>query len=87
METGILRIVAFKDGTKWAAQCLEVDVCVQADDFETLKSRMSLALRLYREESINRTGVAFQGIGPAPQMFQDLWAKRDGLSHSFSVAA
>lgn len=87
METDILRIVAFKDGTKWAAQCLEVDVCVQADDYETLQSRMSLALRLTREESIKQTGVAFKGIGPAPQMFQDLWLKPDGVSHSFSVAA
>lgn len=97
MKPDSLRVVAFQDGNKWIAQCLEVDVCVQADDLETLRNRMALALQLTREESLRLTGSAFAGINPAPEQYQDMWNERtydgrmsgqvDGHKINFGIAA
>ena len=34
-----LSVLLFKEGEKWIAQCLEVDITAQADDLEEVRYR------------------------------------------------
>ena len=67
-----LRTVVFKDGDMWVAQCLEHDVCVQACDLTTLRSRMEVAMAV----------EILQAVPPAPGRFFDMWDKRSQFNHS-----
>lgn len=72
--TESIRVVVVREGDLWVAQCLEYDICVQADDLKDISGRLDVALRL---ESEVREGDLSQ-IGHAPQYFQDLWEQCPG---------
>ena len=66
MEHANIRVAVYQDGAAWIAQCLDHDICVQAPDVSTLTERFNAVLRADYMESLERTGVPFGGIGPAP---------------------
>ena len=68
-----IRILVFKDGDIYVAQCLEVDIAACADSVNRLRENIVGTIDAYRQETIERHGVAFQGIEPAPQEFHDMW--------------
>ena len=68
-----VRIVAFKEGETWVAQCLEHDVSVQAADLDTLKGRMEVALRA---ES------PLENLPAAPEHFFKLWDRKSDFHQS-----
>ncbi len=68
-----LRVVVFKEGHAWVAQCLEYDIGAQAPDLETLKRRFTMTLRLELEQSMQRHGAPLKGINPAPEYIQKMW--------------
>lgn len=68
-----LRIVTFKEGDIWVAQCLEHDVCVQASDLHTLRSRMEVAIQA--ESPITN-------LPKAPSHFFELWDRKSGFHNS-----
>ena len=92
-----LRIVAFKDGDQWVAQCLEHDIATQAGDLDTLRSRMRLTLAAEAEASGIVEGNPFASIDAAPDYFQVLWNSSctiladdnagDGAEFEFKLAA
>jgi hypothetical protein len=59
-----IRIVAFKEGDFWIAQCLEVDVSAQANDLDTLSSRIEVALEA--EKPLDK-------LPKAPARFFEMW--------------
>jgi hypothetical protein len=69
-----VRVIINKDCDVWTAQCLEYDVCVQADDLDDLRARLDVALRL--EAELHDGDLA--KIGPAPAHFHDQWERRSG---------
>ncbi|UGA47226.1 hypothetical protein HU230_0014735 [Bradyrhizobium quebecense] len=68
-----LRIVTFKDGDFWVAQCLEHDVCAQANDLDTLRSRIEVALEA--ESPLER-------LPAAPAHFFELWDRKSDFNKS-----
>lgn len=72
-EVQNLRVVVIREGDFLVAQCLEYDVCTSALDMETLEKRMQLQLECEMALSTQETGVAFQGVDPAPQEFHKMW--------------
>lgn len=70
-----IRVVIFKDGEHWVAQCLEYDIAAQATDLDTLRSRLLVAVEAEAQASREFTGAEFGGIGEAPQAYRDLWNK------------
>lgn len=86
-----LRIVVIQEeGGMFAAQCLEYDICTQADSIETLKGRLCAQIEIERMVSLNHTGEEFGGIAPAPEFFHSLWEHAteldDGDSFSYRLA-
>ena len=72
------RIVVYRDGDTWIAQCLEHDIAAQAHDLRELQHRMSVALEAERQETLTRFGEEFSGIDPAPQEFFDMYEECTG---------
>jgi hypothetical protein len=75
MPTSQIRIIAFREGDQWVAQCLEHDVCVQANDLKTLHARMDVALIV---EDIGE-------LPPAPERFFQLLEKRSEFDQTGST--
>jgi hypothetical protein len=71
-----IRVVVYRDGEHWIAQGLEFDISVQANDLETLRSRMSVAIDAEAQAGIEFNGEPFKGIGPAPRHFHDMWDRK-----------
>lgn len=68
-----VRIVAFKEGDTWVAQCLEHDVCVQAADLDTVRARMEVVIEA--ELPLDR-------LPKAPAHFFELWERKSEFQQS-----
>ncbi|WP_022693720.1 hypothetical protein [Ponticaulis koreensis] len=75
MQTQLgLRVLTFKEGDVFVAQAIERDICVQANDFDTLKKRFECVVMLELEKSHGRQDdTPLSGIDAAPQEYFDLW--------------
>lgn len=60
-----VRVLVFNTEGMWVAQCLEHDVCVQADNIDTLQRRFEDAMFCEADQ--------LDVIGQAPQFFFDQW--------------
>lgn len=68
-----LRIVAYREGDAFAAQCLEYDIAAQAPDLKTLLRRIDNAICSEAEYTEKTHGKVFEGIGPAPDFYTALY--------------
>jgi hypothetical protein len=75
MEDAI-RVIVFKEDEFWVAQCLEYDIAAQAEDLDTLRSRLFVTLKADLAASIEIRGEPFAGIDPAPPFFHNLWNRK-----------
>lgn len=88
--TKSVRIVAFKEGDVWIAQCVEYDICVQGSDLAQARRRMTVALDQEARITIEKCGVAYKGIDPAPDYFAAMYdAAEESLATDldFRIAA
>ena len=77
-EVEKLRVVIFRDGDGWAAQCLEHDICAYADDLGELQRRFEATFALECQISQEIHGEPLKGISPAPENFQRMWDECPG---------
>ncbi len=84
MESQQIRVIVFKEGDMWAAQCLEFDIGAQAPDLDELHARLETVLCLELQASLEQHGEPFGGIEAAPRHFHELWEKR---SRAFALGA
>ena len=68
-----IRIVAFKEGDAWVAQCLEHDVCAQAGDLDTVRARIEVAIEA--ESPLDK-------LPKAPAHFFELWERKSDFNMS-----
>ena len=61
-----VRVLIFREGESYVAQCLEYDISAFAPDKETLQNRFVSVFGLERNISLDRGGVPFAGIDPRP---------------------
>ena len=82
-KNDVIRAVVFKDCDLWVAQCLEHDICAQADDLTEVKNRLDATLDAERDYSVSIGKKPFEGIDPAPKHYSDMWERRTPfISHS-----
>jgi hypothetical protein len=73
-----LRVVVFKDGDMYVAQCLEHDICAQAADIKSLRSRIDAAIDAERDHA-RRLGKALSDtVDSAPKHYFEMWEKSWG---------
>lgn len=76
--TKTLRVVIFRDGDGWAAQCLEHDICAHAESLRELLRRFAATFSIECQISAERHGEALEKIPPAPEAFEAMWDKCSG---------
>jgi hypothetical protein len=77
-----LRVVVFREGDVYIAQCLEIDIATQAVDIPELLERLELTIDAECALSRDQGKSPFDGIAPAPNYFHGLWEKRSvSLKH------
>jgi len=81
-----LRIVTFMEGDIWVAQCLEHDVCVQASDLDTLRSRMEVAIQAEPLADLPEAPAHFFGLWDRKSGFQK-HGKSDGVEYEMALCA
>ncbi|HMR33960.1 MAG TPA: hypothetical protein PKA13_21535 [Geminicoccaceae bacterium] len=69
-----VRAVVFQEGDVWVAQCLEYDICAQANTVNEAKARLLATIRFEYEQTLTDSGVPFAGIDRAPRQFEEMWA-------------
>jgi hypothetical protein len=75
-----LRVVAFREGDCWIAQCVEYDLCVQGNDIAQAKRRMEALIRLEAQHTLEQNGELFAGIDPAPDYFASMFDGAEEVS-------
>lgn len=75
----MIRVLAFREGEAWVAQCLEYDISAQGPDFETAMKRLTIVVNAECEYTRTKHGTPFNGLEPAPAEFA---AKFDELEQS-----
>ena len=73
-----LRVVVFKDGDVYVAQCLEHDICAQAADIKSLRDRIDAAVDAEREYARALGKNLSESVAPAPKYFFEMWDKSWG---------
>lgn len=76
-----LRIVLFKEDEKFIAQCVDFDICTQADNIETLKDRMDCLIETELKDAL-ASGLV---IDPAPKRFHKMWDQQG--THAYKEVA
>ena len=79
-----VRVLIFREGEAYIAQCLEYDISAFAPDKETLLNRFVNVFGMEMNISLDRGGAPFAGVAPAPQQFHDMW-KQPTVELSSSV--
>lgn len=74
-----VRVLVFQEGETWVAQCLEYDIGAQAGSLKDLRARFDAVFEAECRESVNVNGAPFEGIGPAPEHFQEMWKRASGF--------
>lgn len=77
-KTNDLRVVVFKDGDMYVAQCLEHDICAQAADIKTLRHRLDAAVDAERDHARQMGKTISDSLAPAPEHFLEMWEKSWG---------
>lgn len=72
-NTDTIRVVAYRDGDAWVAQCLEYDIFAQGADFQSAMRRLTATVNLECKHTLAATGTAFGGIDPAPSIFETMF--------------
>ena len=71
-----IRVIVFREGDVYVAQCLEYDIAAQAATIEGVIDRLELTLDAefaYCEESSKKP---HESISPAPNYYHNLWEAR-----------
>lgn len=73
-----LRVVIFREGEAWVAQCVDYDIAAQAPTPEKLFQRFDMTVDAHLKENEHRGRKAFEGIPEAPERYEDMWARHAG---------
>lgn len=77
MAEQTIRVVVFKSGERWVAQCLEYDLCTSSADLERLPRQLISQLRTQVALDRRSGRQPFAGLSRAPQRFWDLYEQAD----------
>jgi hypothetical protein len=75
-ELDHIRVIVYREGEVYVAQCLEHDIATQAADIPAALARLELTIDAECAISKEAGGKAFDNIPAAPNYFHGLWDKR-----------
>jgi hypothetical protein len=72
-----IRVIAYREGEAWVAQCLEYDIHAQGADFQAAMRRVTAAVNAECHYTLEKHGEAFKSIDPAPTVFHEMFEATD----------
>lgn len=72
-----LRIVVYEEDGIYVAQCLEHDICTQANDRTILRERMDHLIQIELDGG--------QSLDPAPERFHKMWPESNHTYHEVAA--
>lgn len=78
-----LRILVRKEDDVFVAQCVEYDICTQANDMPTLQARMDVLI----ETELRAAASKGMTLPPAPDGFEAIWDNGGTSPHNYRVEA
>jgi hypothetical protein len=72
-NTDVIRVVAFREGDVWVAQCLEHDISAQGATFQDAMRRLTATVNVECEFTLEKHGKEFANIDPAPEKFKRMF--------------
>jgi len=86
-ETPEIRVVLFREGDMWVAQCVEYDIGAQGKDLADVVQRLQVTLNVEVQESIARNLPPFSGIDRSPSYIEEYWSKAGGAYNPRSLSS
>ena len=80
-----IRVLIFKDGDLWIAQCLEYDIAVQAKNLNELKEKFIGTINVHITSSIENNEIPFMNIPKTPDEFWELYHKDNLLEKPLKI--
>lgn len=77
-ESNTIRVIAYREGDMWVAQCLEHDISAQGADFQTVMRRLAATLHCEADYTKEKHGEAFATIDAAPETFFHMFEAAEG---------
>jgi hypothetical protein len=74
-----IRVIVFREGDLYVAQCLEYDIATQAKSIESLIDRLELTLDAEFSLCEEQGKQPHKAIPPAPNYYHGLWETRFAL--------
>lgn len=71
-----LRVIVYRDGDVYVAQCIEHDIATQGSDIPAVLERLDLTIDAECAMSKDKGAKPFENIPCAPNYFHRLWDKR-----------
>lgn len=68
-----LRVVIYRQGRWWLAQCLEVDIAAMGENLSALEKELRRLLLGYQLLAEEKGAEVFAGMKPAPSRFFEMW--------------
>ena len=81
MKNEGLRILVRREDDVLVAQCVDYDICTQADDLPTLQARMDALI----DAELNVADRNGTPLPPAPKAFERMWEENSGSPHSYRI--
>jgi hypothetical protein len=72
-----MRVIAYRDGEAWVAQCIEHDISAQGCDFQTAMRRLIATVNAESKYTLENHGKEFATIDPAPPVFAAMFDAAD----------
>jgi hypothetical protein len=72
-NTDSIRVIAYREGGVWVAQCIEHDIAAQGADFQTAMRRLTATVNAECEHTLEKHGQRFANIDPAPKKFEHMF--------------
>lgn len=68
-----IRVIAYREGDAWIAQCLEHDISAQGADFQSAMRRLTATVNAECRYTLEKHGEEFANIDPAPKQFERMF--------------
>jgi hypothetical protein len=73
----MMRVVVYREGDVWIAQCIEHDISAQASDCQSVMRRLVATVNAECRYTLEKHGTALANIDPAPDVFKTMFEQTE----------
>jgi hypothetical protein len=85
MQQWTLRVLLFREGANWVAQCLDFDIAAQARTLEQVKAAFCRAFVCQVVIALEHKQEPLADMRPAPSWYAKQWEKAEPLANKLAL--